>query len=229
MTGLTFFYHLVKKLVSLSPAWLIRFRPFGVYQILLSKSDGTSLGMPYRRYESRDELNCQVRWVKDSTEAAMLGRVAAHENIASLNFTTRRAAAAWHEGEAIGCAWIATESFDERDLGLRFDLQPTDAWLFAAVVDPLRRQQGVYGQLMEFIIEELGRSEVRRILLGVSVGNEPSRRAHVRHGATPIGSIVAVRSLGFTACWRRGQVQILSALPIAWRRPVRLAVKLSIL
>lgn len=229
MTGFTFLYRIVKKLVSLSPAWLFRFRPFSVYQILLPKSDETSAGTPYRHYKSRGKLNCQVQWVKNLSEAAMLRSLAAHENIASLNFTTRRAAVAWLEGEIIACAWIATELFDERDLGLRFELQPTEAWLHAAMVDPLRRRQGVYGQLMEFIIEELGRSEVRRILLGVTVGNEPSRRAHVRHGATPIGSIVAVRSLGFTACWRRGQVQILSPRPIAWRLPLRLAVKLSIL
>lgn len=225
MTDFTFLYRLVKKLVSLFPSWLFRFRPFGVYQILLPKSGETTSKTPH---QSSSKLKCQVRWVKDSSEAAMLGRVADRENIAALNFTTRRAAAAWLEGEVIGCAWIATESFDEPDLGLRFELQPTDAWLFAAVVDPLRHRHGVYGQLMEFLIAELGRSEVRRILLGVSVGNEPSRRAHVGHGTSQIGAIVAVRILAFTACYPRGQVQFLS-LAVAWGRPVRLAVNPSIL
>lgn len=225
MIGFTSLYRLAKKIVSLCPAWLFRFRPFGVYQIALPES-GISETL-HRPKDSRGKLKCEVRWVKAS-EAAMLGRIAARENIAALHSPTRRGAAAWLDGEVIACAWIATESFDERDLGLRVELQPTNAWLFAAVVDPLRRRQGVYLQLMEFLVAELSRSAVRRILLGVSVGNEPSRRAHMRFGATQIGQIVAVRILGFTACWPRGEIWLLSPA-FALGRAVRLAVETSIL
>jgi hypothetical protein len=165
-----------------------------------------------------------IRWVADGAEAAMLRGLASQQCIDAFNLRTRRAAAAWLGGEVIACAWMATESFDESELGLRFELQPSEVWLFAAVVESSRRDQGVYGQLLEFLSDELRLQAVRRILLGVTVGNEPSRRAHARQGARQVGSTFAVRSLGITLCWRHGDVRRLSPLSFTWRRPIRLAV-----
>lgn len=227
MTGLTSLYRLVKKFVGLFPSWLFRFRPFGRYQIVLPKSGVIVSETLHGAEDSRGKLTCEVRWVKAS-EAAILNRVATRESIAALHSPTRRAAAAWFDNEVIACAWVATGSFGERDLGLRFELQPSDAWLSAAVVDPLHRRRGVYLQLMEFLVTELSRSEIGRMLFGVSLGNEPSRRAHMRFGATQIGQIVAVRILGLTACWHRGRIRLLSpAFPLG--RTVRLAVENSTL
>lgn len=154
----------------------------------------------------------------------MLRRIASHNTCTEFNSKTCRAIAAWFEGQAIACAWIATESFDERELGLRFELTSTEVWLFAAVVDPQYRDQGVYRQLLEFLIDELGRGGVQRILFGVTFGNEPSRRAHARQGAKQIGAITAIRSLGLTACRPLGAVRLLSPRAIAWRKPIRLVV-----
>ncbi len=154
----------------------------------------------------------------------MRWQLASDRTCADLSFKTRRAAAAWYEGQVIACVWIATESFEEVDLGLRFELRTSDAWLFAAVVDESERNQGVYRQLLEFLIDELGRDGMRRLLFGVSVGNAPSQRAHARQGATLAGGILAVRSLGFTLCFRRGRVRRLSPFPLTWTTPIRLAV-----
>jgi GNAT superfamily N-acetyltransferase len=222
MDSLTLIYRTAKKLVRLAPPWLLRFRPFVVYEISLARSVDLPAGTSPRR--TSGQLDCQVRWVTGPAEAAMLRHLASQDNIAALNSPTRRAAAAWLNGEAIACAWIATESFEERELGLRFELKPTEVWLFAAVVDPGRRDQGVYRQLLEFLIEEVGRGDVQRILLGVTVGNEPSRRAHARQGATQVGAITAVRSLGFAACRPVGRVQLLSRRAMAWRQLIRLVV-----
>jgi GNAT superfamily N-acetyltransferase len=223
MAASNFLYRSGKKLVNVLPAWLLRFRPFGVYEILLQQLGGESTTTQLSRRSQRGVLPCQVRWVAES-EVPMLRRVASHRTCADFNSKTCRAVAAWFEGQAIACAWIATESFEEVDLGLRFELHSADAWLFAAVVDEPRRGQGVYEQLLQFLVDELNRQSMQRILLGVSVGNEPSRRAHARQGAIQVGGIIAGRSLGFIICRRRGRVRRLSPLAIAWRKPIRLVV-----
>ncbi len=224
MSVMTTLYRSVKKLVRRLPVWVFRARPFGVYEISLAKSLGEAAEATKSRRTGGSELDCQIRWVADDAEAAMLRGLASQQCIDDFNVRTRRAAAAWLGGEVIACAWIATQSFDESDLGLRFELQPTEVWLFAAVVESSRRDQGVYGQLLAFLSDDLRRHEVRRILLGVTVGNEPSRRAHARQGASQVGSIIALRSLGFTLCWRHGDVRRLSPISFTWRRPIRLAV-----
>lgn len=224
MLGLSFTYRIAKKLVGWLPTSLLRLRPFGVYEILLKESVAEPVAMPLPRRDTRGSLDCQVRWVADRAEADLLRHLAKSESIDALDFTTRCVAAAWLDGQAIACAWIGRETFEERELGLQFELQPTEVWLFAAVVDPALRDQGVYRQLLTFLVDELGRRDFRRILLGVTVGNEPSRRAHVRQGATKVGAITAARCLGFNICRRAGRVRLLSPRAMAWRRPIRLAV-----
>jgi GNAT superfamily N-acetyltransferase len=224
MAALNSLYRAAKKVMNGLPAWLVRFRPFGVYEIRLQPTGNTPAPSQLLRDSRRARFPCQIRWVNDQSEVPMLRRVASATTCADLNFTTRRVVAAWFEGQVIGCAWIATESFEEVDLGLRFELHPADAWLFAAVVDEARRNQGVYGQMLGFLIAELGSGNARRILLGVTVGNEPSRNAHARRGATQVGRILAVRILGFTLCRSRGQVRQLSPLPISFRMSIQLAV-----
>jgi GNAT superfamily N-acetyltransferase len=227
MANLTHIYRAAKKLVRLLPAWLLRFRPFGVYRIPLPKSGDTPAPAPFSPRSTRSPLVCQVNWVTSPEAAALLRHLAMQECLDALNTTTRRVAAGWLNGEAIACAWIATESFDECELGLRFELTSTEVWLFAAVVDPRYRDQGVYRQLLEFLIDELGRGGVQRILFGVTLGNEPSRRAHARQGAKQIGSITAIRSLGLTVCRVVGGVRLLSPRAISLRRPIRLGVEVG--
>jgi len=104
-------------------------------------------------------------------------------------------------------------------------LRPREAWLHAAVVDPHWRNQGVYGQLLEFVIHELREAGVERIVLGVTFGNEPSRRAHARYGATKVTSILAIRSFGFNFCVRSGHVTRALTQLVTWHRPIRFAVE----
>lgn len=160
----------------------------------------------------------------DRAEADRLRHLAAADNLNALDFTTRRIAVAWLNDRPIGCAWIATGSFEESELGLVFELQPGDAWLFAAVVEPSSRNKGVYSQLLAFLIEELKRDGIRRILLGVTFGNDASQRAHARQGATKVGEITAARCLGVTICRRIGRVSLMSPRAIALNRFIRLAV-----
>lgn len=222
MAASTLLFRAGKKFVGSLPAWLIRFRPFGVYEVLLTVPVAPTTTTESR--VGRLPLACQIKWVESSDEAATLRRVANRENVSAWNQRTRRAAVVSVNGEAIACAWIAMGAFEESELGLIFKLQPTEAWLFAAVVEPQWRNQGVYRQLLEFVINELSRSALRRILLGVTLGNEPSRRAHVCQGATQVGAIFALRILGVTLCLGSGKVRLPWRMTVGWRRPINIAI-----
>ena len=166
-------YRSGKPLVKRLPAWLFRARPFGIFEIQLAKSSTNA----DRMVEEEHGFECQIEWIANQAEASGLRSVANPQTIATFDAQSRRVVAAWLDGQIIGCAWIATNSFEEQDLGIRFQLQPTEVWLFAAVVGEPYRNQGVYRQLLQFLCEELSRTEVQRILLGVASGNEPSRRS----------------------------------------------------
>lgn len=216
-------YRCGKRLMEALPAWLFRFRPFRVYEIVLTNATDT---MPSERSPSNAPSatpNYEIRWILDAAEAAELRSVASAATISDCNFTTRRAVGVWLDGRVIACAWLARGTFKEIELGLMFELQPNETWLYAAMVDPAHRRQGVYRQLLDFISREL-KNDVERILLGVTFGNERSTRAHARQGSTELGTIICARSLGLTICFLRGRVRRLPQLSRNWREPVRLEV-----
>lgn len=204
------------RFVGVLPAWLLRLRPFGVYEILTPHLESNRTTV--------EESATEVRWISSNEEAGRLANVATQENIAAWDGVTRRAVAAWRDNEAVAVAWIAAESFHETDLGVHFRLAPKDVWLFASVVAPEFRRQGIYGQMLRFLVDEFRSTNVERILLGISVGNRPSFGAHTQQGATQLGSIFAIKSLGLVLCRCGGRVRRLSRIPIAWCRPIRLSV-----
>ena len=147
------------------------------------------------------------------------------KNIASCNGTTRRAIAVWQDEKLVAVAWVAAESFAEPELGLHYQLGDNEVWLFAAVVNPDYRRQGIYRQLLQFLIQELSQTQVQRILLGVSSGNVPSQQAHHHQGATKLGTIFALKGLGFAFCKVQGQVKVASHRRFAWRRNIEIKVE----
>jgi GNAT superfamily N-acetyltransferase len=217
-------YRLGKRLVGAMPAWLIRFRPFVVYEIPLQA--GAVRTSP--EAEPRDPCAVQVRWLSDAAELAALPPLASRACLDDWDGATRRVATAELEGRVIGCAWIATGAFEERELSLRFELGPDETWLYAASVAPPLRNRGVYRQLLEFIIAELAAAGRRRLLLGVTVGNEPSLRAHARQGAVEVGRVTALRALGVPMCRCSGQIHRLPRNPGDLLVLVRLAVQTSL-
>ncbi len=199
----------VQRCLHFFPAGLIRFRPFGVYEIKLKARESGA-----RDYGGT--AACQARWITSSEEAQELAQLATQENIAQWNGQTRRAAVLWKEGRPVAVAWIATGSFAEPELGLKYRLDEDEVWLFAAVVDPVFRGQGFYRQLLEFVIRNLALTPTDRILLGVSTGNRASERAHTRQGATRLGSLFAIKSCQLTLCLTRGQVRRTTSFPFAF-------------
>jgi ribosomal protein S18 acetylase RimI-like enzyme len=203
MQATTPLYRAAKRAVNALPPWVLRFRPFVVYEIPLASGarkdhDLASASKP---------VIADIRWIRNCEDANSLLPLASRACVDQFNGTTRRAAVASLDGQRVGCAWIATGSFSETDLELHFELAPDEAWLYAAAVAPAHRNRGVYRQLLEFLIADLRAAGVRRLLLGITVGNEPSRRAHARLGAIEVGRILALRALGLTRCWCSGGVR----------------------
>lgn len=211
-------YRAAKWCVQRIPRRVLRFRPFGVYEIPLDRRDEEAVAA-----QSLADASLQIDWIADRDELAELTGLADEVNLQSWNGATRRVAVARTHDQPIGVAWIATESFAEPDLGLSYRLQPDDAWLFAAVVDPQHRRQGVYTALLRFLIDELADERKTRLLLGVATGNEASRAAHSRVGAVGLGAIFAAACLGFGFCFCRGKIRKRSHWPIAWRHEIQIS------
>lgn len=216
-------YRIGKTLRGLVPPEALSFRPFHVYEIALADITPRTCLMQNRHSQSTAAQGLTIEWVSSLTDLCLLKPLVAANNLAALDFGAIRAAVAWAGAEPVACAWIATGSFNESELGLRFDLESTDAWLFAAVVAAKHRRQGIYGRLLSFIVTQLRQENMRRLLLGVSIGNVPSNRAHMQQGAKKVGSVFAIRSFLFRGCWSCGKVQIRSSR-VEWGRSIRLAI-----
>ncbi|WP_197527405.1 GNAT family N-acetyltransferase [Pirellulimonas nuda] len=184
------------------PAWVLRVRPFEVLEIPLA--DLPAVCLPAVQ-------GIEVRWVASPIEAGELRQLVARRNIDRWDGNASRAAAVWQDGAPIGVLHVALDSFDEPELGVAFRLAAGDAWLHSAVVAPPYRRQGVYRQLLAFALESLRREGLHRALLGVTVGNETSRRAHASQGGRHVGRVSAVRCLGLSACLIGGAVRRVEA------------------
>jgi GNAT superfamily N-acetyltransferase len=212
-------YRVAKRTLNRLPSWLLRARPFGVYEIVLTPPAAQAV-----KLAGSPPLACVVRWVDSADDLQSLVGLTSQANVDAFDANRRRVAAAYYDGRPIGCAWIAREWFDEPELGLRIELGANEAWLFAAAVTSALRNRGVYGQLLEFLMRDQRENAMERILLGVASGNVASRLAHERQGARRVGSIAAVRALGVACCWVSGSVRRASRSPLGWRHPIRLVV-----
>lgn len=195
-------YQVAKRAVDMLPASVLRLRPFRVYAIPLVNDVANANPC----HDGGPAPYNDARWLTTRTELEAVATIADRENVASWDGSARRAVVAWRASEPVGAAWIATRCFEERQLGLRFELASDEAWLHSAAVVPEHRRQGVYRHLLDFVIRSLAVEGRRRLLLGVATGNEPSRRAHEAMGAAGIGHVAAARVCGLTACSTAGKV-----------------------
>ncbi|MAT68540.1 MAG: hypothetical protein CMJ58_03355 [Planctomycetaceae bacterium] len=219
MKGGEFLYQLGKRAVGALPERMLRTRPYSVYAIDLAKSEKTAA--------DANDSSCEdvvVGWAKAVAERLALATIAAPVNLESWNGTTRRALIAWRSNAAVGGAWISSESFEEHSLGLRLDLAADDVWLHSAVVIPSHRRQGIYKKILRCAMQTLRDKGYSRLLLGVTTGNEPSRRAHASAGAVKIGQIAAARSNGMSVCVATGLVAYPSGRRVGLGRSINLRI-----
>lgn len=217
----TLLYRAAKRSLDALPPQVLRARPFGVYAINLTESPAIPWNSSDADAFERDE---SFGWAHDRAAVERLAALSDGRNREAWDGDRRRVAYSTRANRPVGVAWIATGSFDEAELGLRFALAPDEAWVHSAVTATAERRRGAYTRLLRWLGAELHRDGCRRLLLGVSAGNVPSRRAHTRAGADRVGTILAVRCGGLG--WARvgGDVRTATGGRVASGRLLRLRV-----
>lgn len=206
-------YQIAKSTIHAMPQWLLRLRPFEIHELKQSGCTTELVHVELAESNRREEQQVsEVRWVRTSEELTRLTNLAASVNLQNWNGKTCRAIVAWQSNASgnqlpVGIVWINHEFFSEPDLGLRFKLKSNETWLHSAHVLSDFRGQGIYQELLRFLIDDLKAEGDNRVLFGVTQGNESSKSAHTKAGAAKLGSILSLRSLGISCCINRGGVQ----------------------
>lgn len=179
------------------PEWLFRMRRYVVYEVGVQKLQaarqrlGEGSGVEFSACQTEAETQAveKLTWFKRE-------------------FSTGdcRAFQASLDGQLVAGLWVASKAFDENELGVRLILNDQQAWVFAALVAEQVRGKGVYGQLLPYVVDQVSQ-KFPRVMLAVNPDNRPSNAIHKKWASRTVGVVVAVRFLGFAACWVRGQVR----------------------
>lgn len=192
----TTIFQIARRLFQSIPPWLLRWRPFTIFEIRLPGDDEPL----------DDESSIRVDWVTRK-QLPQLKQLSPPRLLDGWS-PQSRAMAAWQGDDPIGITWLATGQFQESDLGVTFELDDDEVWLFASHVLTDHQRQGVYSRLLAFAVRELTAEGKHRVLLGTTRGNLPSRNAHEKMGAVAVGSMLAARVFAvFSIARSGGQVQ----------------------
>ena len=146
-----------------------------------------------------------VRWCSTAEELASAAKISYLNQDAFSN--PLRAALATLNGKSVGAFWVATEYFDEHELGVRIVLNQDQAWLFAAMVDKEKRGLGIYSKILQFVTSELGEQGIEDLLVAVNPYNKPSDHIHKKHSDRTAGLVTAIRFLKVAWCFTSGSLK----------------------
>ena len=109
-----------------------------------------------------------------------------------------------YEDRTVAGFWCAMENFVETELGVKYQLKPSETWLFAAHVDEEYRNRGIHQRILKFMITGLNERGYQDVLLAVNPNNKPSMLAHRKHSAKTLGKVFAIRFLSTAAAFASG-------------------------
>lgn len=112
------------------------------------------------------------------------------------------------DDEIAAAFWMASNIFMESGLTIRYELNEDQAWLFSAYVDKSFRRQGIYTQILEFMLPDLQASGKSQVLLSVNPVNVASLKVHEKYARRKVGTAFAIRFLGVAACTVRGDMTV---------------------
>jgi len=198
------------------PQWLFRMRRYFVYEMDVQKLQtasqqvvgGSGVEVSACRTSAEIEAVEVLTWFRRELSSGDL-----------------RAFQATLDGQLVGGVWIASEIFDEDELGVRLILNPQQAWLFAAYVSEQARGKKVYSKLLSFVVSEVSQ-DFPQVVLAVNPDNRPSNAVHKKASRRTLGMVVAVRFLKFSVCWTRGQIR--KSRTCSWqatKRPIELTLE----
>lgn len=199
----------------LVPEKLFRCRRYVVYQ----------LAQPQRNAKTNSPVN--VRWCRSEPEYEAV------ENLTQFRRSPEhrgyKACRATVGGELAGGAWCAKTMFRESALGVSYKLTPGQVWLFAAMVDTRFRRQGVYREVLRFMLAETDATGLLQKLVAVNPDNIGSNKIHQLHASRKLGTVVAIRVFKTTVCFTFGDIK--RDRTIAWncdRNPVELTFPIGV-
>ena len=101
----------------------------------------------------------------------------------------RRPYAVETDGIIASFGWVALSAEPIGDLGISFQLQPDEAYIYDCATRPDYRGRGYYPALLRFMAADLHRIGRHRAWIGTAPGNVPSQRGILRAGFTKIADV----------------------------------------
>ena len=93
------------------------------------------------------------------------------------------------DGLVASYGWVALSAEPIGDLGIAFQLEPGEAYIYDCATRPAYRGRGFYPALLRYIARDLGRAGLRRAWIGTAPGNATSQRGIVRAGFTKVADV----------------------------------------
>lgn len=180
------------------PAFLFRFRYFTIFQLdtsLASHPENTK-GVQFSKC-----IPAQQRAVSELTSFAPIQSISGTNQAWQACLESNAS-----DNQLVAGCWTAKAAFDEADLGLRFLLQPDQAWVFSALVAKSHRGKRIFPQLLRFLMASLGEEDVHRMYAAVNPVNLASMRVFQAHCVDRIGAVMALRILRVNICLAFGNV-----------------------
>lgn len=106
-----------------------------------------------------------------------------------------------HDNQIVTYGWVTRGPEGVGELERRFNLLPTEAYIWDCVTLPQWRGQRLYSALLSELIYRLHNEGAPRIWIGASRENEPSVRGFVNAGFKPVLDLVYRRFLLLTVMW----------------------------
>jgi GNAT superfamily N-acetyltransferase len=106
-----------------------------------------------------------------------------------------------HDEQIVTYGWVTHGPEGVGELERRFNLLPTEAYIWDCVTLPQWRGQRLYSALLSELIYRLHDEGAPRIWIGASRENEPSVRGFVNAGFKPVLDLVYRRLLLLTVMW----------------------------
>ena len=195
----------------LVPNWLFRCRRFVIYRLKANSPFDCMPGTVTSWCESEN----QYRIVEELTEFKR-----------ESNEGPVRAVQAMVENQVHGGFWVATESFVERELGVRILLGHQQCWLFAAMVSKQMRGRGIYSDVLRFMTSELDTQGFDDLLVAVNPDNKPSNYVHKKYSKSSVGTVFAIRFLNWAWCFSSSPLHAKTRFTANARlRPIELTVR----
>lgn len=185
------------------PEWLFRYSHMVFYEM-----DPDSFPSP----KDKPDGNVIVDWA-DAAEQGSEVRRLTYCNPGTIG-ENLFAVSAHVEGKIAGGFWAAIHSIDEKWLGIRLELEPDQAWLFAARVGDEFRRMGIHSKVLRFMCTGMRDHGFGRQVLAVNPHNVASVTVHEKYASKKLGKFTVLRFLGFV--WCRTAESVHSDRSVSW-------------